>query len=127
MSDEELDRRRRGERGPSGSAVGSALPGDGESAPRARADRGAASAPSPPTPGRRSRRVEVPVLVVWGERDPFLAPHLAEPPPSLVPDVRVELVAGASHDVMLDAPERVNALLVEFLAAGRNPADRRTT
>ena len=89
---------------------------------------GRLAAPSPPTPGRRrSRRVEVPVLVVWGERDPFLAPHLAEPPPSLVPDVRVERVAGASHDVMLDAPERVNALLVEFLAAGRNPPDGRTT
>jgi epoxide hydrolase 4 len=72
----------------------------------------------PPAPGgRRAGRIAAPVLVVWGEEDPFLAPHLAEPPRSLVPDARVERIAGASHDVMLDAPERVNALLLEFLAA----------
>ncbi len=87
---------------------------------------GRLAAPAPAAPGGpRSRRVDVPVLVVWGERDPFLAPHLAEPPPSLVPDVRVERIAGASHDVMLDAPERVNALLLEFLAEGGRPRRRR--
>jgi pimeloyl-ACP methyl ester carboxylesterase len=60
-------------------------------------------------------RVAAPVLVVWGERDPFLAPHLAEPPQDEVPHARVERLPDASHDVMLDAPERVNALLVELL------------
>lgn len=64
----------------------------------------------------RSGRVDAPVLVIWGEEDPFLAPHLAEPPRSLVPNVRVERLAGASHDVMLDRPARVNALLLDFLA-----------
>jgi pimeloyl-ACP methyl ester carboxylesterase len=75
-------------------------------------------------PFPRSRRVDVPVLVIWGEADPALAPHLAEPPRELVPDVRVERIANASHDVMLDAPERVNALLLEFLASGRGPPHR---
>jgi pimeloyl-ACP methyl ester carboxylesterase len=67
-----------------------------------------------PAPTSASR-IDVPVLVIWGEQDPFLAPHLAEPPRSLVPDVRVERLAGASHDVMLDAPQRVNELLLDFL------------
>ncbi len=73
---------------------------------------------SPPLGSPRARRIDTPALVIWGEEDPFLARHLAEPPRSLVPNVRVERVAGASHDVMLDAPERVNALLLDFL---RNP------
>jgi hypothetical protein len=33
-------------------------------------------------------------------------PVRGAPPPDLVPDARVERIAGASHDVMLDAPER---------------------
>ncbi len=69
--------------------------------------------------GPRPRRIDAPVLVIWGEDDPFLAPHLAEPPHALVPNVRVERVPGASHDVMLDAPELVNALLLDFLAGPR--------
>ncbi|HEX9289200.1 MAG TPA: alpha/beta hydrolase [Anaeromyxobacteraceae bacterium] len=73
-------------------------------------------APARRAPDRApSRRIEVPVLVIWGEEDPFLAPHLAAPPATLVPNARVERVPGASHDVMLDAPERVNALLLELL------------
>jgi epoxide hydrolase 4 len=74
---------------------------------------------APAAGGSRGRRVDVPVLVVWGDADPFLAPHLAEPPRSAVPSARVERIPGASHDVMLDAPERVNALLLDFLAGRR--------
>ena len=74
---------------------------------------------APRNAGPHARRIDAPVLVIWGEDDPFLAPHLAEPPQSLVPNVRVERVRGASHDVMLDAPERVNALLLDFLSGPR--------
>ena len=72
-------------------------------------------------PGSRVGRIDAPVLVIWGARDPFLGAHLATPPAALVPNARVELIAGASHDVMLDAPERVNALLLEFLGAAAGP------
>jgi pimeloyl-ACP methyl ester carboxylesterase len=65
---------------------------------------------------RRARRIEAPVLVIWGERDPFLGGHVAAPPAALVPNARVVRIPGASHDVMLDAPQRVNELLLEFLA-----------
>ena len=62
------------------------------------------------------RPIEAPVLVVWGERDPYLGAELAEPDPALVPDVRVERLPEASHWVQNDQPERVNALLLDFLA-----------
>ena len=62
------------------------------------------------------RRIEAPVLVIWGERDRALGPELADPPREWVPNARVERLPDASHWVQNDRPERVNALLLDFLA-----------
>jgi pimeloyl-ACP methyl ester carboxylesterase len=67
------------------------------------------------------RRIEVPVLVIWGQRDLFLVPELARPNPGLVPDARVERLPDASHWVQQDRPEKVNALLLGFLG-GQQPS-----
>lgn len=64
----------------------------------------------------RLRRIEAPVLVIWGERDRYLEAGLATPPRRWVPNARVERLPNASHWVQLDRPERVNALLLEFLS-----------
>jgi pimeloyl-ACP methyl ester carboxylesterase len=61
------------------------------------------------------RRVEAPVLVIWGEQDRYLEPALAEPDRKWVPDLQVERLPDASHWVQQDRPERVNRLLLEFL------------
>jgi pimeloyl-ACP methyl ester carboxylesterase len=63
----------------------------------------------------RPPRIDAEVLVLWGERDLFLGRELATPPKKLVPNARVEFLPEASHWVQVDAPERVNALLVPFL------------
>ncbi|HWH95455.1 MAG TPA: alpha/beta fold hydrolase [Baekduia sp.] len=63
------------------------------------------------------RPIPAPVLVIWGEQDRFLSAQMADPDPRWVPDVRVVRLPGASHWVQHDEPERVNALLVEFLGA----------
>jgi pimeloyl-ACP methyl ester carboxylesterase/2-polyprenyl-6-methoxyphenol hydroxylase-like FAD-dependent oxidoreductase len=65
----------------------------------------------------RSRRIDAPALVIWGEQDIFLGPELAEPDRSLVPDLRVERLPQASHWVQMDQPELVNDLLLEFIGA----------
>jgi pimeloyl-ACP methyl ester carboxylesterase len=67
----------------------------------------------------RFRRVSCPVLVIWGEQDRHLGRGLASPPAGWVADVRVELLPDASHWVHCDRPERVNELLLEFLAQPR--------
>jgi pimeloyl-ACP methyl ester carboxylesterase len=59
----------------------------------------------------------VPALLIWGERDRYLGPHLADETERLVPGLRVERIAEASHWVQNDDPQRVNRLLVEFLTA----------
>ena len=65
------------------------------------------------------RRVEAPVMVIWGQRDLFLIPELARPDPAWVPDARVEHLPDASHWVQQDRPEKVNALLLDFLGDPR--------
>jgi epoxide hydrolase 4 len=72
---------------------------------------------SPRSSTARIRRIDVPVLVIWGERDSVLGGELAEPEAGWVSDVRVERLPKASHWVQNDAPERVNELLTGFFGA----------
>lgn len=65
--------------------------------------------------GRRSERIEKPVLVIWGERDTALGPELAAPDARWVKDVRLERLPEATHWVQADAAEQVNRLLLDFL------------
>ena len=62
------------------------------------------------------RPIDVPTLVIWGERDVALDVMCLDDTERYVRDLRVERLPDASHWVQNDVPERVNALLVEFLA-----------
>lgn len=65
-----------------------------------------------PSLWERLGEIQVPVTLVVGERDEkFTA--IAEQMAALLPDARVEMVAGAGHAVHLEAPERVAVLLTE--------------
>jgi pimeloyl-ACP methyl ester carboxylesterase len=67
------------------------------------------------------RPVKAPTLVIWGERDGYLTPGLAEPDHDDVPNLdRVERLPDASHWVHHDEAERVTQLLTDFFA----PASR---
>lgn len=69
------------------------------------------------TIGRQQyQRIDAPTLVIWGDRDRYLGKELAEPDRALVPNVQVQHLPDASHWVGADRPERVNELLIEFLA-----------
>jgi pimeloyl-ACP methyl ester carboxylesterase len=66
------------------------------------------------------RPVKAPTLVIWGERDHYLGPELAEPEHDDVPNLdRVERLPDASHWVHHDEAERVTQLLTEFFAPAR--------
>jgi pimeloyl-ACP methyl ester carboxylesterase len=63
------------------------------------------------------RPIEAPTLVIWGQRDRYLGPKLAEPERKDVPNLdRVERLANASHWVHHDEAERVTQLLADFFA-----------
>jgi len=72
---------------------------------------------SPMQNRRLLRKVEAPVVVIWGEEDRYLGRELAEPETSWVPNVRLERLLNASHWVQQDSFHKVNALLLEFLGA----------
>ena len=63
------------------------------------------------------RAVAAETLVVWGEKDRFLEPSLAEPPAEWAPRARVVRLAGATHWAQLDAAEALGAELVGHFAA----------
>lgn len=62
------------------------------------------------------KRVDLPTLVVWGDRETHLDPELATPPADWVRHVRIEHVPEGSHWVHHDAPDKVSALLLSHAA-----------
>ncbi|AFZ69216.1 alpha/beta fold hydrolase [Deinococcus peraridilitoris] len=65
----------------------------------------------------KTRIIEVPTLLLWGDRDVALVPELTEGLTPWVPRLRVEHFPQASHWLMSDEPVRVNNLLIEFLGS----------
>jgi pimeloyl-ACP methyl ester carboxylesterase len=59
----------------------------------------------------------VPMLVVWGSRDPIVPALHAETVRALVPSARVEVFEGAGHWPHLDEPEEFCRILLEFITA----------
>jgi len=61
-------------------------------------------------------RVEVPTLMVWGEEDVAIHIKCTERTEDWVSDLTLERLPGVSHWVQQDAPEKVNAILHQWLA-----------
>jgi epoxide hydrolase 4 len=59
-------------------------------------------------------RIDLPTLLIWGERDPVFTRETTENFDESVPNLRIERVAHAGHFVQTDAPEIVSELLVDF-------------
>jgi pimeloyl-ACP methyl ester carboxylesterase len=58
----------------------------------------------------------VPMLVIWGSRDPIVPALHAETVRTLVPMARVEVFQGAGHWPHLDDPDRFCEVLLDFVA-----------
>lgn len=68
------------------------------------------------------KRIDIPTMLIWGERDPVFIRATTENFNEWVPDLRIERIAEAGHFVQSDAPEKVNALLLQFLHEGTGNA-----
>jgi pimeloyl-ACP methyl ester carboxylesterase len=55
----------------------------------------------------KPRKVEHPTLVVWGEKDHYLVPELADPPADWVPNRRVVRLADVTHWSQIEAADDV--------------------
>ena len=60
-------------------------------------------------------RVPHPTLIVWGEHDPVTPVRDAHVLRNAIPDARLFVVAGASHNVMADRPDEFVRVVRDFL------------
>ena len=70
---------------------------------------------------RGTPRITIPTALVWGEDDVALGKETTYGTHAFVDDLQTYYLPGVSHWAGQEAPERVNALLVRFLAVGRTP------
>lgn len=66
------------------------------------------------------RRIDLPTLILWGEREPVFLPSGLEDLGEWVTNVRIERIAGAGHFAQTDAPDEVTRLILDFAAPGRD-------
>lgn len=65
------------------------------------------------------RRIDVPTMLIWGDWEPVFVPETLHGTEEWVPDLRFERIPKTGHFVQHDAWERVNQLLLDFLASSR--------
>ena len=58
----------------------------------------------------------LPVLIIWGERDPIIPVHHGEQAHQAIPDSRLEIFEDVGHLPQLEAPGRFVEVLERFLA-----------
>ena len=66
-------------------------------------------------PPRPAGKLDVPALLIWGEKDPHLGVRLTEGLDRWVSGLRIERIPDAGHWVHLDSPDRVNDRILRFL------------
>lgn len=59
--------------------------------------------------------IDVPTLLIYGDQDPLTPPGIGEDAHRRISGSSLEILAGIGHLVNLEAPERFNAILSEFL------------
>jgi pimeloyl-ACP methyl ester carboxylesterase len=67
--------------------------------------------------GERLGRLEMPALVLWGARDPYIPARFAEAYAAALPDARLTVLPDAGHWWWLDRPDALDEV-VEFLRGG---------
>ncbi|HEY8582283.1 MAG TPA: alpha/beta hydrolase [Capillimicrobium sp.] len=68
----------------------------------------------------RLQEIACPTLVVWGDRDRVVPPSSADEFERLIPDARKVVFDDCGHVPMMEAPERFNLLLEDFLDEAPN-------
>jgi pimeloyl-ACP methyl ester carboxylesterase len=63
------------------------------------------------------REVRTPALIIWGSQDRVVPPSCARRYGEILPNARVEMVAGAGHLVEYEDPERVAQLIANHIAS----------
>ena len=71
--------------------------------------------PTHEIPAAPTTQIKVPVLGVWSALDDYLTEGQLTLSAGLVTDFTYQRLEGAGHWMMLDAPEALNAILLDYL------------
>jgi pimeloyl-ACP methyl ester carboxylesterase len=63
---------------------------------------------------KRHTRIDLPTMIIWGEREPVFLPAAIEDIGQWVTNVRVARLPGIGHFAQHDAAERVSELIIQF-------------
>jgi pimeloyl-ACP methyl ester carboxylesterase len=69
------------------------------------------------------QHIAAPVLMVWGDEDPYGGPEIGQRAAALIPNAHLEVIP-ARHAPFLDDPHRCGALINQLLHRARAPAAR---
>lgn len=61
-----------------------------------------------------AKRIDIPTLIIWGEKEPVFLPGALDDIGQWVSNVRIERLPGIGHFAQHDAADRVSELLVEW-------------
>ncbi len=61
-------------------------------------------------------QIRVPTLIVVGDQDRVTPPELSRELAELIPDARMEVIAGAGHLGNLEKADEFNAIVEQFIA-----------
>lgn len=62
------------------------------------------------------RRLDLPAIIIWGDKDPVAVPAIAAHLAEDIPGARLQWLRGVGHYPQLEAPDAVAAALLPFLA-----------
>jgi pimeloyl-ACP methyl ester carboxylesterase len=65
-----------------------------------------------------ARGLDVPALIMCGSRDAVTPPELSQRLHELIPGSRLRIIEGSGHMLVLEAPERVNQEIRDFIGPG---------
>jgi pimeloyl-ACP methyl ester carboxylesterase len=60
------------------------------------------------------QQIAVPVLMIWGDEDPYGGPEIGRRACAMMPDARLEVIPGR-HAPFLDDPQRCGALIDDLV------------
>jgi pimeloyl-ACP methyl ester carboxylesterase len=66
------------------------------------------------------RRIAAPVLMIWGDADPYGPPEIGQRAAAIIPNARLEVIPGR-HAPFLDDPQRCAAAIKDLLQTGASP------
>jgi pimeloyl-ACP methyl ester carboxylesterase len=66
---------------------------------------------------RRLRRIDVPVLVLWGESDGLVTPDYGRAFAAAIPNAEFHIIEGAGHVPQLEQPQAFAAHVQRFSSA----------